>query len=101
MKQALFLLLLAFLISGCGSGDPSAQSVNPAELDRSTRPAPAPAPESSFPEYNTTQTEQGLTIYSIESERQPVITYRLLFRTGGLFDDDKPGLAEFVASMLD
>ena len=101
LKQALFLLLLAFLISGCGSRDPSAQSVNLAELDRSTRPAPAPAPESSFPEYDTMQTEQGLTIYSIESERQPVITYRLLFRTGGLFDDNKPGLVEFVASMLD
>ena len=101
LKHAITLSLLAFFISGCGSGDQSTQSDEFTALDRSTRPAPGPAPQSSFPEYETTQTEQGLTIYSIESDRQPVITYRLLFRTGGLFDGEKPGLAEFVASMLD
>ncbi len=101
LKQVSIFSLLAFLISGCGSGDSSAQTDDLAELDRSVRPAPGPAPESSFPEYETTRTEQGLTIYTIESDRQPVITYRLLFRTGGLFDGEKPGLAEFVASMLD
>ncbi|HCR30567.1 MAG TPA: hypothetical protein DIV79_11170 [Opitutae bacterium] len=101
LKHAKTLSLLAFFISGCGSGDQSTQSDEFTALDRSTRPAPGPAPQSSFPEYETTQTEQGLTIYSIESDRQPVITYRLLFRTGGLFDGEKPGLAEFVASMLD
>jgi zinc protease len=75
------------------------QSAKP--LDRSVRPEPGPAPESSFPDYQTIRTDQGLTLYVIESDRQPTVTYRLLFRSGSLFDGEKAGLAEFVADMLD
>ncbi len=94
------LLACVALLSGCGARDES--SVASSEpIDRSVRPEPGPAPSSSFPEYQTEKTDSGLTVYSIESDRQPTITYRLLFRSGGLFDGEKAGLAEFVAEMLD
>ncbi len=99
------ILLLTFLvlILGCEKvDDPSSlAAVASAPIDRSTRPDPGPAPASSFPNYETHKTSEGLTIYVIESDRQPTITYRLMFRSGGLFDGEKSGLAEFVADMLD
>ena len=99
----LFLLALSFAFVACGpkSGSESDNSVAMEPLDRSKRPDPGPAPESSFPSYDTIETDEGLTLYVIESDRQPTVTYRLMFRSGGLFDGEKTGLAEFVASMLD
>ncbi len=107
MKTISTLLLLAVSIAfvGCGSkngdGADSGKTVAMEPLDRSKRPDPGPAPASSFPDYATIETDEGLTIYVIESDRQPTVTYRLMFRSGGLFDGEKTGLAEFVASMLD
>ncbi len=98
-KYALILsLALVGLVAGCGGGGDADSA---AVFDRSVRPAPGPAPASSFPEYETVRLDSGLTLYVIESDRQPTITYRLLFRSGGLFDGEETGLAEFVAAMLD
>ncbi len=99
------LLAVSLLLVACGSDSSqesdSANAVSMVPLDRSKRPDPGPAPASSFPEYETIKTKEGLTLYIIESDRQPTVTYRLLFRSGGLFDGEKTGLADFVASMLD
>lgn len=99
----IFALALTTLFAGCGGGGDTetAASISEEPLDRSTRPSPGPAPASSFPSYETRKTDNGLTLYVIESDRQPTITYRLMFRSGGLFDGDQAGLAEFVAAMLD
>lgn len=105
MKTLYTLLLFAslVLILGCGPvyDASSSAKVDSPPIDRSTRPAPGPAPASSFPNYDTRKTREGLTLYVIESDRQPTIAYRLMFRSGGLFDGSKAGLAEFVAEMLD
>ncbi len=90
--------IAALAIVGCSSGG---EATFDGPIDRSKRPDPGPAPASSFPDYDTVETGEGLTLYVIESDRQPTVTYRLMFRSGGLFDGDKTGLAEFVASMLD
>ena len=101
--STILLLTSLVLILGCGKVDDASSSaaVASAPIDRSSRPDPGPAPASSFPNYETQETSEGLTIYVIESDRQPTITYRLMFRSGGLFDGEKSGLAEFVADMLD
>ncbi len=105
MRTPPTILSLTFLvlILGCEKvdGTSSLAAVASTPIDRSTRPDPGPAPASSFPNYETYKTSEGLTIYVIESDRQPTITYRLMFRSGGLFDGEKSGLAEFVADMLD
>jgi zinc protease len=95
------LAFVPFLIGGCGSGPDSSRAAFDEPLDRSKRPDPGPAPASSFPNYKTVETGEGLTLYVIESDRQPTVTYRLMLRSGGLFDGDKTGVAEFVAAMLD
>lgn len=103
--STLLLSALSFAFVACDSknGDDagSGKTVTMEPLDRSKRPDSGPAPKSSFPKYDTIKTEEGLTLYVIESDRQPTVTYRLMFRSGGLFDGRKTGLAEFVASMLD
>jgi len=43
----------------------------------------------------------GLKLYVIASERQPTVTYRLMFRSGSLFEGEKAGLSELLADMLD
>ena len=107
MKTISIIILLALPLafvacdSKSGSSVDSGKSAAMEPLDRSKRPDPGPAPASSFPDYDTITTSEGLTLYVIESNRQPTITYRLMFRSGGLFDGEKTGLAEFVASMLD
>ena len=101
--STILLLTSLVLILGCGKVDDASSSaaVASAPIERSSRPDPGPAPASSFPNYETQETSEGLTIYVIESDRQPTINYRLMFRSGGLFDGEKSGLAEFVADMLD
>ena len=99
MKTISLVSLLAIGMTLVGCGSDSSVSMEP--LDRSKRPDPGPAPVSSFPDYETVKTDEGLTLFVIESDRQPTVTYRLMLRSGGLFDGEKTGLAEFVADMLD
>lgn len=99
MKTISLISLLAVSLALAGCGSDSSVAMEP--LDRSKRPDPGPAPASSFPDYETVKTDEGLTLFVIESDRQPTVTYRLMLRSGGLFDGDKTGLAEFVADMLD
>lgn len=98
------LLFGGFLLASCESTQSASadgyatQQTHP--FDRSTRPPSGPLPKASFPEYETVTLENGLTLYLIESDRQPTVTYRMMIRSGGLYDGDKPGLSELVADLL-
>jgi len=114
---ALLAPLAGLLLAACqtapspSASEPPAQApeAKPAEtaagspdpLDRSRRPPPGPPPESFFPEHAERQLDNGLKVYVVESDRQPTVSFRLLLRSGGLFDGDKPGLAATVAGLLD
>ena len=96
----------AFLmLSGCQA--PEGQKTFPPDvgqlpdLDRSVRPAPGPPPSAAFPDYETYTLPNGLKLYVIASDRQPTVTYRLMFRSGSLFDGEMAGLSELLADMLD
>ncbi len=71
-----------------------------AEADRTTKPAPGPAPEAAFPDYTTTALSNGLKVFVIEDDRKPTITLRLMVKAGDALDGDKSGLANFVATLL-
>ncbi|MBN1447276.1 MAG: insulinase family protein [Bacteroidetes bacterium] len=71
-----------------------------AQIDRSTPPAPGPAPTVSFPEFHETQLDNGLKVFVISNHAQPVVTFRLLFRTGSEYDGEKSGIAEFTTDLL-
>ncbi len=71
-----------------------------AEIDRTKKPEPAPAPAASFPDYQLRELANGLKVFVIEDDRKPTVTFRLLIKSGSLFDGEKTGLAGFVAGLL-
>ena len=71
-----------------------------AQIDRSQKPEPGPAPEASFPEFNETTLDNGLKVFVITNPAQPMVTFRLLFRTGSEYDGEKSGVASFTTDLL-
>ena len=71
-----------------------------ADVDRTKKPEPGPAPEAAFPDYVTKVLPNGLKIFVIEDDRKPTITMRLVIKAGDALDGGKPGVAGFVAGML-
>ena len=70
-----------------------------ADIDRTQKPEPAPAPASAFPDFKTETLPNGLKVFIIEDDRKPTVTFRLIIRSGSLFDP-KNGTADFVAGLL-
>lgn len=71
-----------------------------AAIDRTQKPEPGPAPEAAFPDYKETTLPNGLRVFFIEDDRTPTMTFRLLIKSGSVFDGEKTGLAGFVAGLL-
>lgn len=71
-----------------------------AAVDRTKKPEPAPAPAASFPDYQLRELPNGLKVFVIEDDRKPTVTFRLLIKSGSIFDGEKTGLAGFVAGLL-
>ncbi len=71
-----------------------------AEIDRTQKPEPGPAPEASFPDYKEVTLSNGMKVFVIEDDRKPTITLRLLIKSGSAFDGDKTGQSTFVAALL-
>ncbi len=71
-----------------------------AEIDRTKKPAPDPAPAAAFPDYKTVTLKNGLKIFVIEDDRKPTLSLRLLFKGGSTLDGAKTGLAGFTAGLL-
>ena len=70
-----------------------------ADIDRTQKPEPAPAPVSAFPDYRTETLPNGLRVFIIEDDRKPTVTFRLIIRSGSIFDT-KTGTADFTAELL-
>lgn len=60
-----------------------------AAIDRTKKPAPDPAPAASFPDYKTETLPNGLKVFVIEDDRKPTVTFRLVIRSGSIFDGAK------------
>src|SRR5215210_2192608 len=71
-----------------------------ADIDRTKKPEPGPAPEASFPDYKQETLPNGLRVFLIEDDRKPTITLRLIVRSGSIYDAQKTGLASAVATLL-
>ncbi len=71
-----------------------------ADIDRTKQPEPDPAPTASFPDYEQRVLRNGLKVFVIQDDRKPTVTFRLLIKSGSVFDKDKTGLAGFVAALL-
>src|SRR5688500_8505967 len=71
-----------------------------AEIDRKTKPQPAPAPAAAFPDYKEQTLSNGLKVFVIEDDRKPTVVFRLVIKSGSLYDGPKTGLSGFVATLL-
>lgn len=71
-----------------------------ADIDRTKKPEPGPAPAAAFPDYGKEKLSNGLKVYVVEDDRKPTITLRLLLKAGNILDGDKPGKSDFVATLL-
>ena len=71
-----------------------------AAVDRSIKPSPGPAPAASFPEYKEVVLANGLRVFIIQDDRRPMVSFRLLVKSGSASDGAKPGTASLSASML-
>src|SRR5688572_6373299 len=72
-----------------------------ADIDRTQKPAPGPAPAASFPDYHTSTLPNGLKIFVIEDDRKPTVTFRLVIKSGSVFDQGKTGLTGLVTELLE
>ena len=93
------LALVASLLALGPSHDLFAQSKNwPSE-----RPPEALKERSvKFPPYQIKTLANGLQVVAVAHHEQPVVSLRLIVRAGAAQDpDDKPGVAELAASLLD
>lgn len=71
-----------------------------AEIDRTHPPKPGPAPKVSFPDHEERTLSNGLKVFFVQSDREPMITFRMVVKAGSARDDDKSGLARILATML-
>jgi zinc protease len=70
-------------------------------VDRTKPPQTPPIPSYKLPPVYETKLPNGLGIVLVDDPRFPLVTTRLNFRAGTKFDpQDRPGLAEAVASLL-
>ncbi|MDX9758714.1 MAG: insulinase family protein [Bacteroidota bacterium] len=92
MKSLRFFTLLALLLFVGASAH--------AQIDRSKKPAPGPAPKVSFPEFHETTLDNGLKVFIISNHAQPVVTFRLLVKSGSEYDGEVSGIANAVTDLL-
>ncbi len=73
----------------------------PSGFDRSVAPVPGPDPEIILPPVWSSASPNGMKIHGIEQHKLPLLAYSLTIKGGHLLDDiNKPGVAKFMAAML-
>jgi predicted Zn-dependent peptidase len=87
----IFILALVLVLVG---GQAAAQ------IDRTKKPDPGPAPKASFPEFYETKLDNGLKVLIVTNTAQPVVNFRLLIKSGSEYEGDKSGVAGFVTDLL-
>jgi zinc protease len=93
--------LAAFLLAVALPGTTIAQSPSQSPWPASRPPAPLTARPVSFPPYQLKTLSNGLQVLVVLHHEQPSVYFRLLVRAGSVQEPaSKPGVASFVASLL-
>ncbi len=71
-----------------------------AQLDRSVRPQPGPAPVIEIGEARSFTLDNGLRIFVVENDRVPRVTFSLVFDYDPMFEGQFAGLKEMTGMML-
>lgn len=90
------------LLSSVALGAALAAAPAAAQVDRSSPPAPGPAPNVTIPPVEKRTLSNGLPVWIVERHEVPVVQVDLMIRTGTAADPaGKFGLASMTAAMLD
>jgi zinc protease len=71
-----------------------------AQLDRSVRPGPGPAPASSFPKYTKHSTANGIRVIVVPNHEVPTITLQLVLDFDATLEGDIAGYSELAGNLL-
>jgi len=74
------------------------------KLDRTKPPKIGKPKDVKFPKYHESVTKNGITILVVQDKRIPLVTCRLVFKSGSSYDSffgsNKTGLASLTAELL-
>ncbi len=90
MKKTILLSLLGFL---------SAFTLG-AQLDRSQRPEPGPAPVIQLGEFETFTMDNGMTVIVVENRQVPVISFQLTLDIDPVLEGDAKGYVDFAGQLM-
>jgi len=71
-----------------------------AQLDRSKRPKPGPAPEVRLGEPQTFEMKNGLKVFVVENHKLPVVAFSLLVDTDPVSEGEKAGYLDAVGELM-
>jgi zinc protease len=71
-----------------------------AQLDRSIKPGPGPAPASSFPAYTKQVTKNGIRVIVVPNHEIPTIDFQLVLDRPPVLEGDVAGFTELAGSLL-
>lgn len=98
MTRWIPLRLLAVLLLAGWTGSATASDQ---QWPESRPPSPLPAKSVDFPPYQLKTLANGLQVLVVLHHEQPSVSFRLLVRAGAMQEPEaKPGVASFVASLL-
>ncbi|MFW5753569.1 MAG: insulinase family protein [Marinilabiliaceae bacterium] len=89
MKRILSIIVLLSIVTGAM-----------AQLDRSTPPDPAPAPEVKIGDYKKYTLSNGLTVIVVENHQVPMTTYNLTLDINQPKEEDAAGYIDIAGDML-
>ncbi len=89
MKKIVYSIFILFLTL----------SVN-AQLDRSTRPNPGPAPKIQLGDYKLFTLDNGLKVIVVENHKIPKITYQLSLDIDPVLEESQAGFVEITGNLL-
>jgi zinc protease len=81
--------------TGCGTGQ-----IQMEDLRQSSPPVPGTPKMISFPHYFDTTIVNGLRLLVIEHHTLPIVSLRLVVRSGSFYDMNLPGLASIAGELL-
>ena len=71
-----------------------------AELDRSQRPEPGPAPEIQLGEFESFELDNGLQVIVVENRQVPVVSFQLSLDIDPVFEGDAKGYVSLAGSLM-
>ena len=99
MKKVINLIILATIITAFNMSNFAQKTMN--EDFRKTAPAPLAPKPFEIPKPFETTLPNGLKVVVFEDNRLPLVSYRLAFKTGEIYDPkDSVGLTSALTSML-